>query len=130
MTEELLGAVKDSGVIDGCVVAYCAHTTCALLINELEEGVLEDVRRRLRALVPQDAYYAHDDPERRSQNIVDGGEERVNGAAHVVQMIMGGTSHCIPVEAGEPVLGLWQRLFLLELDEPKERRVTFHAFGI
>jgi len=28
------------------------------------------------------------------------------------------------------VLGRWQRLIFLELDEPKARRVTFHVFGL
>lgn len=130
LTEELVAAIENSGVTDGCVVAYCAHTTCSLLINEWEDGILEDVRRRLRALVPDDAYYAHDDPARRTQNLSLEEEERINGAAHVAQMIVGGTSHAIPIEAGAAVLGTWQRLFLLELDAPKNRRVTFHAFGV
>jgi thiamine phosphate synthase YjbQ (UPF0047 family) len=34
------------------------------------------------------------------------------------------------VLGGEPALGRWQRLLLLELDEPRERRVVFHAFGL
>jgi thiamine phosphate synthase YjbQ (UPF0047 family) len=45
-------------------------------------------------------------------------------------MIVGGTSHAIPVAGGEPLLGRWQRLFLLELDEPKDRTIVFHAFGV
>jgi thiamine phosphate synthase YjbQ (UPF0047 family) len=44
-------------------------------------------------------------------------------------MLLGGASHVIPVEAGEPALGRWQRLLLLELDEPRERRVTFRVYG-
>jgi thiamine phosphate synthase YjbQ (UPF0047 family) len=44
-------------------------------------------------------------------------------------MLMGATSHAIPVIAGEPAFGQWQRLILLELDEPKERQVLFHVFG-
>jgi thiamine phosphate synthase YjbQ (UPF0047 family) len=44
-------------------------------------------------------------------------------------MLLGGSSHAIPVTGGEPALGRWQRLLLLELDEPKERRVVFHVFG-
>jgi hypothetical protein len=50
--------------------------------------------------------------------------------AHVMQMLLGGSSHAIPVIGGEPDLGRWQRLLLLELDEPRERRVAFHAFGV
>jgi secondary thiamine-phosphate synthase enzyme len=128
LTDELRRAIKDSGVTEGCVVAFCAHTTCALLINEWEDGALQDLRARLQALVPSDVYYAHDDLERRTQNLQEG-HERENGRAHVTQMILGATSHSIPVGGGEPMLGQWQRLLLLELDEPKERDIVFHVFG-
>lgn len=129
LTEELRRAVKDSGVTDGCVVAFCTHTTCTLLLNELEDGALEDLRRRLEELVPPDAYYAHDDLERRRQNLEEG-HERPNGRAHVAQVLLGGSSHAIPVIGGGPALGRWQRLLLVELDEPRDRRVVFHTFGM
>jgi secondary thiamine-phosphate synthase enzyme len=129
LTDELRRAVKDSGVAEGCVVAFCAHTTCTLVVNELEDGALDDLRRRIDTLVPEETYYAHDDLERRRQNLEDG-HERPNGRAHVAQVLLGGSSHAIPVTQGEPALGQWQRLLLIELDEPRERRVMFHAFGL
>jgi secondary thiamine-phosphate synthase enzyme len=128
LTEDLERAIKDSGVTDGAVVAFCAHTTCALLINEWEDGALEDFRNRMRHLVPDDIYYAHDDLVRRTQNL-DESHERRNGSAHVKAMLLSASSHAIPVSAGEPVLGRWQRLILFEMDEPKDRRVVFHVFG-
>lgn len=128
LTDDLRRAVKDAGVTDGCAVAFCAHTTCTLLINEWEDGALNDLRRRVEDLIPQGIYYAHDDLERRTQNLQEG-HERANGRSHVTQMLLGGSSHAIPVTAGEPLLGRWQRLLLLELDEPKERTVLFHVFG-
>ena len=128
LTDELRRAVKDSGITDGCVVAFCAHTTCALIVNEWEDGALDDLRRRLQAIVPDDVYYAHDDLERRTQNLQEGHERR-NGRSHVTAMVLGATSHAIPVLAGEPAFGQWQRLVLLELDEPKERTILFHVFG-
>jgi len=128
LTDELRRAIKDSGVTEGCAVAFCAHTTCALLINEWEDGALDDLRRRLDSLVPANVYYAHDDLERRTQNLQEG-HERENGRSHVAQMIVGGSSHAIPVSGGEPLFGRWQRLLLLELDEPKDRDVVFHVFG-
>lgn len=127
ITDELLRAVKDSGVTEGCAIVFCRHTTCGLIVNEAEDGALEDVRRRLSALIPEDDYYAHDNFGRRTQNLQEG--ERSNGRAHVAQMIVGGTSHAIPISAGDPLFGPWQRLLLLELDEPKERKVLFHIFG-
>ena len=129
LTDELQRAIKDSGVTDGAAIAFCAHTTCALLINEWEDGALEDFRARVRTLVPdEELYYAHDDLDRRTQNLAES-HERANGHAHVKAMLLSATSHAIPVVAGEPAFGRWQRLILLELDEPKERQISFHVFG-
>ena len=128
LTDELERAIKDSGVTEGAVVAFCPHTTCALLINEWEDGALQDFRERVLRLIPQDAYYAHDDLDRRTQNLAES-HERQNGHSHVTSMLLSATSHAIPVSSGEPMLGRWQRLILFEMDEPKERRVVFHAFG-
>lgn len=128
LTDDLRRAVKDSGVTDGMAVAFCAHTTCALVINEWEDGALADLRARIETLVPSDVYYAHDDLERRTQNM-DVAHERRNGQSHVQAMVLGATSHVIPVGAGEPLFGRWQRLMLLELDEPKARTIVFNVFG-
>jgi secondary thiamine-phosphate synthase enzyme len=129
LTEELERAIKDSGVTDGAAIAFCPHTTCALLINEWEDGAMDDFRTRVRALVPDEGhYYAHDDLERRTQNLAES-HERANGHSHVKAMLLSATSHAIPVVSGEPAFGRWQRLMLLELDEPKERQITFHVFG-
>ena len=128
LTEELERAIKDSGVTDGSAVVFCAHTTCALIINEWEDGALEDFRTRMLHLVPDDLYYAHDDLARRTQNL-DESHERRNGPAHVKAMLLSASSHAIPVADGAPMLGRWQRLILFEMDEPKGRQVVFHVFG-
>jgi secondary thiamine-phosphate synthase enzyme len=128
LTDELRSAVKDSGITDGMVVAFCRHTTCALIINEWEDGAMADFRERLEFLVPDHVYYAHDDMDRRTQNLQES-HERKNGHAHVKQMLLGATSHSIPVVSGEPMLGRWQRLLLVELDDPHDREIVFHVFG-
>ena len=112
---------------DGFVIAFCRHTTCALLINELEDGAQADLAARLDHLFPPAIYYAHDDLSIRTQNLQPG--ERANGHAHVAQMLMGGTSHTIPISGGEPLLGRWQRLLLAELDEPKPREVVLQVYA-
>ena len=128
LTEDLQRVIKDSGVTEGVAVAFCAHTTCALLINEWEDGALQDFRRHLTDLIPHDGtYYAHDDFSIRTQNMHQ--DERKNGHAHVKAMLLSATSHAIPVSAGEPAFGKWQRLIFFELDEPKERTIAFHVFG-
>ena len=129
LTDDLRRAIKDAGVTEGAAIAFCEHTTAALLINEWEEGAMADFRRHLTELVPHEGiYYAHDDFDIRTQNMNE--DERKNGHAHVKAMMLSATSHAIPVVAGEPGFGRWQRLIFLELDEPKERRVTFQVFGL
>ena len=129
LTDDLRRAIKDAGVTDGAAIAFCEHTTAALLINEWEDGAMADLRRHLIEQIPHDGvYYAHDDFEVRTQNMNE--DERKNGHAHVKAMMLSATSHAIPVVAGEPAFGRWQRLIFLELDEPKERRITFHVFGL
>jgi len=128
LTENLQRAVKDSGVTEGAAVVYCQHTTTALVINELEDGAARDFHLLVERLVPESVYYAHDDLEIRTQNL-DEVEERKNGHSHAKAMLLSATSHSIPVTSGEPMLGRWQRLLLVELDEPKERSVVFHVFG-
>jgi secondary thiamine-phosphate synthase enzyme len=128
LTDDLKRAIKDSGVTEGAAIAFCSHTTCALLINEWEDGALADFRRQLTDLVPHEGvYYEHDDLDKRTQNL--NPEERVNGHSHVKSMLLSATSHAIPVVAGEPAFGAWQRLIFLELDEPKDRKIMFHVFG-
>jgi secondary thiamine-phosphate synthase enzyme len=129
LTDDLRRAIKDAGVTEGAAIAFCEHTTAALLINEWEDGAMADFRRHLTELIPHDGiYYAHDDFDIRTQNMHE--DERKNGHAHVKAMMLSATSHAIPVVAGEPCFGRWQRLIFIELDEPKERRVTFQVFGL
>ena len=79
LTEELDRAIKDSGVTDGAAIVFCAHTTCALLINEWEDGAMADFRTRMRDLVPdENLYYAHDDLELRTQNLQESHERRTD----------------------------------------------------
>ena len=128
LTSPLEEAIRQAGLSDGLCIAFCRHTTCGLLINEWEDGAQEDLIKRLQVLVPENGYFAHDDLGRRTQNLVP--DERANGRAHVLQMLIGGNSQTIPVAGGRPLLGRWQRLFLLELDEPKPREIVFQTIGV
>lgn len=117
--------VLEREIVEGLFIAFCTHTTCSLLVNEWEEGAHEDFARTVGELFPPGAYYVHDDLTRRTQNLVP--DERENGHAHLAQMVVGGTTQLIPISSGRLTLGEWQRLFLVEFDEPKERTIVFQA---
>jgi thiamine phosphate synthase YjbQ (UPF0047 family) len=41
-----------------------------------------------------------------------------------------GTSETVPVIEGRPLLGEFQRIFVIELDEPKPRRIAVQVSGL
>lgn len=55
-------------------------------------------------------------------------EECPNGHAHCQHLLLS-TSETIPVLEGRFVLGVWQRIFLVELDRPRSREVVVQVLG-
>jgi hypothetical protein len=49
-------------------------------------------------------------------------DERPNAHSHLMHLLLS-TSESIPVIAGRLALGTWQRVFMVELDGPREREV-------
>ena len=129
ITDEVAEAVRESGVKDGIACVYSPHTTCCVRVNELENGFLEDFAALLRRLVPSDGYYAHDDWERRTENICEEDMTVGNGHSHCMSMLLGSAGEAIPVRDGELCLGTWQRVLFLELDRERERRWIVQVVG-
>ena len=129
ITDDVAEAVRESGVRDGIVCVYSPHTTCCIRVNEFENGFLEDFATLLRRLVPSEGYYAHDDWDRRTENICDEDMELGNGHAHCMSMLLGGAGESIPVRDGELGLGTWQRVLFLELDRERDRRWIVQVVG-
>ena len=127
LTDEIERLLTEAGVSQGLCVVFCAHTTASVLVNEWEDGALDDLRHWIGSAFPSDRYYAHDDLGRRTQNLQR--HERRNGHAHLAQMTLGGTSQALPVANGRLCLGRWQRVFLIELDEPRERTIVVQFAG-
>ena len=101
ITEDVREAVLESGVTDGIACVYSPHTTCMVRVNEFETGFLEDFIRMLRRLVPSEKYYAHDDWDRRTENICPEDMEFGNGHSHCMAMLLGPAGESIPVQDGE-----------------------------
>src|SRR3954454_8689883 len=129
VTEQLAAAVAESGVADGAVLVYCPHTTCGLAVNEAEDGLHADLAAVLAELAPRDREWAHDDLSRRTQNLTPGEVERPNGWSHIRAVLATSPSLTLPISGGRLTLGTWQRVFLVELDGGRSRRLTAHAWG-
>jgi secondary thiamine-phosphate synthase enzyme len=129
ITNEVAEAVRESGVRNGIVCVYSPHTTCCVRVNEFENGFLADFATLLRRLVPSEGYYAHDDWDRRTENICEEDMELGNGPAHCMSMLLGSAGEAIPVRNGELCLGTWQRVLFLELDRERDRRWLVQVVG-
>lgn len=129
VTDDVADVVSRSRVRNGMALVYSPHTTCAVLVNERESGFIEDFDRLLEQLVPVQGTYRHDDMERRTENLEDDPHDVPNGHAHCRQALVGSTSQAIPIVDGELLLGRWQRVFFLELDRARDRRVLIQVMG-
>jgi len=129
ITEDVQTAVQESGVQEGIACVYSPHTTCCVRVNEFEAGMFDDFAAFLRRLVPHETYYAHDDWDRRTENICEEDMEAPNGHAHVMSMFLGSAGESIPVGDGELCMGQWQRVLFIELDRSRPRRWICKVVG-
>ena len=129
ITDDVAEAVQESGVQDGIACVYSPHTTCCVRVNEFEQGFLEDFAQLLCRLVPRETYYAHDDWDRRTENICPEDMDFGNGHSHCMAMLLGTAGESIPIRNGELQLGTWQRVLFLELDRERDRRWIVQVVG-
>jgi len=108
ITYEVERIVRESGVREGICLVYAPHATAAVVANEHEAGLVQDIIEKVRELVPPGAGYLHD-------RIDD------NAHAHIASAIIG-SARTFPVRDGRLVRGTWQNIFLLEMDGPRSRR--------
>lgn len=131
VTDHCASLLADSQVQHGTLTVYSPHTTCAVKINERETCFLEDLRLFMNELVPDEAYYRHDDFEIRDPSTLDTDptEEPFNGHSHIQQMLIGSASESVPIVEGGLRLGRWQRVMFIELDQSRARRIQLHLQG-
>ena len=111
ITREVNEALSSLTKGDGICTIVVPHTTCAISVNEnADPDVPADLVKALRAMVPKVKF--------------DHGEG--NSDAHLLSMLIG-TSLTWPYRNGQLVLGSWQGIYFVELDGPRERKVTVYV---
>lgn len=115
ITDHVRKRVKESNVQNGICVVSTRHTTTAIIVNENEAGLREDILSLLERLVPENEGYLHD---------------RIDNNAHAhLKAVMLGSSETLQVTESNLVLGTWQSVFLAELDGPRTRIVDIVVIG-
>ena len=125
-TEWVQNLVKKSQIKNGLINIQTLHTTCALILNENEPLLLEDFKAHLEKISPKKFDYNHNDFSRRTVNVCK--EECANGHSHCRALHLP-SSLTLNIVGGKLQLGQWQRIFLVELDIPKLRKVQIQIIG-
>lgn len=115
ITPEVARIVAESGVQEGMVLVSAMHITAGVYVNDLEYGLIEDIKEWLRGLAPTKDYRHHAT-----------GED--NGEAHLKNLLV---HHqvILPITAGELDLGPWQQVFYAEFDGQRRKRVVVKVMG-
>lgn len=118
LTTQVEKQVKKSGIENGSVTLFIPGSTASLTTIEFESGVINDLKKAIDRMAPEDIYYEH------NERWGDG-----NGYAHVRAALIGPSLH-IPVIGGKITLGTWQQIVLIDFDNrPRERIIQVQISG-
>jgi secondary thiamine-phosphate synthase enzyme len=110
LTDRVAAFAAEAGG-DGLVQVFVPHATAGLAVMETGAGSEEDLQEVLGRLLPRDNRWAHRHGS------------RGHGADHLLP-VFAGPSLTVPVQGGRLLLGTWQRICLVDLnDDNPHRRV-------
>lgn len=128
VTSDVEKAIINAEISDGFALIYSPHTTCGVMVNEKEKGLLEDIKLTLGRLIPEEDGYLHDDFNVRTENMHPG--ETKNAHAHLRHLIGGRSSEYVPISGGSLLLGQWQRVMVVEFDRARDREILIQVCGV
>jgi secondary thiamine-phosphate synthase enzyme len=118
LTPALREAIGASGVREGQALVFVPGSTAGITTIEFEPGLRRDLPEMFERLAPEAADYHHH---------ATWGDD--NGAAHLRAALVG-PSVVVPVGGGEPLLGTWQQVVLVDFDtRPRTRTVWIQVTG-
>ena len=121
ITKLVRDAIQQFPISAGIALVNTLHTTCALLINEFQSALIDDLKRLVERLVPERDGYRHDDPR-----VSDC--ERGNAHAHLRAALLG-RSIAVGINHAELMLGRFQSIIFAELDGPRKREISIQVIG-
>jgi secondary thiamine-phosphate synthase enzyme len=127
ITDRVHEFVAQSGVKNGLVNIQTLHTTTAVIVNENEPYLIEDMKKNFREIAKKDIYYGHNDFSVRTVNMC-GMDECKNGHSHVLASYLS-ANVTLNIVDGKVSFGQWQRIFFIELDHARDRKVQMLVMG-
>jgi len=118
ITPKVENAIGKSNISNGIAVVFVPGSTAGITTIEYEPGVVEDLKKAIERLTPQNIHYDHD------ARWGDG-----NGFSHVRASLLG-PSLSVPIINSDLQLGAWQQIVLIDFDNrPRTREVCVQILG-
>lgn len=118
ITDALGAAVQRTGLSNGTATIFVPGSTASLSTIEFEPGAVKDIGIVLEKFAPAQGHYHHH---------ATWGDD--NGSAHARACLMG-PSLTVPFIRGQPTLGTWQQIVLLDFDtRPRDRKLIVQVIG-
>lgn len=118
ITDKVTAIASVSGITDGLVTVFCQGSTGTITTIEFESGVINDLKKAIEKIAPQNIPYDHD------ARWHDG-----NGFSHVRAALMK-PSLTIPLIKGRLSLGTWQQIVFIDFDNRgRNREVVVQVMG-
>lgn len=113
LTPGLRNIISRHGLADGIAVVFSPGSTAGVTTIEYEPGLRKDIDIFLEKLAPYGGTYHHHETWHDD-----------NGSSHL-QAALIGPSVAVPVVGGEPSLGTWQQVVLIDCDtRPRTREIV------
>ena len=118
ITDEVQEALEKTSLKTGVVTVFVTGATAAVTTIEYEDGLVADLGDALQRIAPVEIDYAH------NERWHDG-----NGHSHIRASLLG-PSLSVPFCDRRLMLGTWQQIVFLELDNrPRQRKVVVQIMG-
>jgi len=118
ITEQVQGFARESGFSEGMIHIFPIGSTASISTIEFEPALVQDMKDKLNDFAPQDQTTRHGETW---------GDD--NGFSHMRATMMG-PGITVPLHEGEPVLGTWQQVVIINHDNKKRtRRIFLQVIG-
>jgi len=116
ITPQVKAAMEKSSFRDGIILVSVLHSNAAIVINDDEAGLLEDLQSWLEQVAPEREDYKHR------------GRFESNTGIHLQSLLL---HHQVVVSfsEGRLDLGPWQFVLFAELDGQRPKRITVKVMG-
>jgi secondary thiamine-phosphate synthase enzyme len=116
ITPQVKAAMEKSGFRDGIILVSVLHSNAAIIVNDDEAGLLEDLQSWLDQVAPEREDYKHR------------GRFESNTGIHLQSLLL---HHQVIVSFSEARLDLgpWQFVLFAELDGQRPKRILIKVMG-